>query len=122
MAKWCNDLALDEALSYIAGAERMVACTGQPADYAAVAAAALAEVAVAPPDFSLADGLASGRRLVVAAKPGVPVVTPGLVDHVALVDDTNSRLLYVTTSDNQEITSGSYVDFPEWSIELADPV
>jgi len=122
MAKWCNDLALDAALNYIAGAERMVACSDQPADFAGVAAVALSDVAVVPADFTLADGLTSGRRLTVAAKGGVPVDAPGLVNHVALVDDTNSRLLYVTTTDNQEITSGSFVDFPEWSIEIADPV
>lgn len=121
MAKYCHPDNLDAALSAIAVADKMVACSDQPADFAGVAAITLAETAMAPADFTIGDGVASGRRLTVAAKGGVPVDDPGLVNHVALVDTVASKLLYVTTTDNQEITSGSFVDFPEWSIEIADP-
>lgn len=121
MAKYTHPDNLDAALSAVAAADLMVACSDQPADFAGVAALLLAEVAMAPADYTLADGLTSGRRVTMAAKGGVPVTNAGLVNHVALVDTVASKLLYVTTTDNQEITSGSFVDFPEWSIEIAGP-
>lgn len=122
MAKYCHPDNLDATLTAISAADLMVACSSQPLDFAGVAPVNLAEVALAPADFAISDGLSSGRRLTITAKGGVSVGAPGMVNHVALVDTVNSKLLYVTTTDNQEITSGSFVDFPEWSIELADPV
>lgn len=121
MAKYCHPDILDAALADIALADKIVACSAEPADFAGVAAVSLSETAMVPADFTIGAGGASGRRVTVAAKTGVAVGSPGLVNHVALVDTANSKLLYVTTTDNQEITSGSFVDFPEWSIEIADP-
>ena len=121
MAKYCHPDNLDAALSAISAATDMHACAGQPVDFADVAARTLSTTTLDPADFTIGEGLASGRRLTVAAKGGVAVTSPGLVDHVAIVDTANSKLLYVTTADNQEVTSGSFVDFPEWSIEIADP-
>ena len=122
MAKYTHPDNLDAALTEVAAATDMYACSAQPADFAGVAAVNLATVGMAPADFTIADGLASGRRLTIAAKGGVAVANPGLVNHVALVDTANSKLLYVTTADAQEVTDGSFVDFPEWAIEIADPV
>lgn len=121
MAKYCHPDIIDTALSEIAEATHMVACAGQPTDFADVASRNKATTEMTSGDFTIGAGLASGRRLTVAAKGGVEVADPGMVDHVALVDTPNSKLLYVTTADNQEVTSGSFVDFPEWSIEIADP-
>lgn len=121
MAKYSHPDVLDASLNEVATAERMIACSDQPADYASVAALLLADVAMAPEDFTIGPGASSGRRVTMAEKPGVAVTTAGNVNHVALVDDTAEKLLYVTTADNQQITDGSFVDFPEWSIEIADP-
>ena len=121
MAKYCHPDNIDAALSAIAVATDMVACDGQPTDFADVALRNKATTPVEPADFTIGDGLASGRRLTVEAKGGVEVADPGMIDHVALVDTAASKLLYVTTADNQEVTAGSFIDFPEWSIEIADP-
>lgn len=121
MAKYCHPDNLDAALSAIAAADTMIACSSQPADYAAVAEVNLAEVSMAPADFTLAAGDVSGRKLTVAAKTDVAVGTEGTINHVALVDTANTKLLYVTTSASQAITLGGFVDFPEWDIEIADP-
>ena len=43
MAKWANDLMMDASLDYVAGSVRMVACSAQPANYAGIAAVAVAE-------------------------------------------------------------------------------
>ena len=56
MAKWANDLMMDASLDYVAGSVRMVACSAQPANYAGIAAVALADVTLAGGDFTKANG------------------------------------------------------------------
>ena len=121
MAKWANDLVMDAALDYIAGATFQVACSGQPANYAGIAAVALADVALAGGDFTKADGDTSGRKVTVAAKSGVTIDTTGTATHVALHD--GSTLRYVTTCTSLALTAGggNTVNFPAWAIEIADP-
>jgi len=121
MAKYCNPDVIDAALDVIATATKMMACNGQPTDYADANTRMLAETAVTAGEFTKDAGSVSGRRLTVAAVQGVAVDSPGTVNHVALVRDSDDTLLYVTTADTQEITPGSFVDFPEWSIEIEDP-
>lgn len=99
----------------------MVALPSAPASYAAAVTAALASTAVASGDFSLASGSVSGRRLNVAAKPGVSVTTPGTASHVALLDDSGARILYLTTCPSSTLASGGTVSFAAWGIEISDP-
>lgn len=121
MAKWVSADVLDQALVMISGASRMMAVVGQPADYAAAAAARLADVAMGPGDFVL-GGAEGGRRVLVAAKDAVPVVVDGTADHVALVNDGAERLLYVTTCDAQPLEAGGLVNIDGWSVEIGAPV
>ena len=121
MAKWVSADVLDQALAMISGARRMMAVVGQPADYAAAAAGALADVAMVPGDFALAEA-GGGRRVLVAAKDAVPVSVAGTVDHVALVNDAAQRLLYVTTCDAQPLEAGGQVNIDGWSVEIGAPV
>ena len=122
MAKWVANAVLDGALQVISGANRMVATTGQPADYAAALAGRLAETAISLADFSLQAGIGQGRQILVAAKSAVPVVAQGLADHVALLDDVGSRLLYVTTCPAQNLPGGGTVNFASWSVEIGAPI
>ena len=121
MAKWVAAGVLDQALGLISSANRMVALVGQPLDYAEATAARLADVAMAPADFSLAPA-GGGRQLLVAAKGGIPVVTPGTADHVALLDDVTGQLLYVTTCAAQALEIGGTVNIESWSVEIGAPV
>lgn len=121
MAKYCNPAVIDAALDVIATANKMMACNNQPVSFADANTKMLAETAMIPANFVKGAGGVSGRRLTVAQVQGIAVTNPGTVNHVALVDTVSSTLLYVTTADTQEITSGSFVDFPEWSIEIEDP-
>lgn len=120
-----DDYVMDGALARYAEAERIVITAGQPANYAAVAAATLAAGAVTPGagngDFTLADGDVSGRKVSVAAQTGLSISASGDADHVCLVDDTSSRLLGVTTCPTQALTSGGTVDTQAYDIEVADP-
>jgi hypothetical protein len=121
MSKWANDLVMDAALDYIAGATVMHACTTLDATptLAEVAAASLADVAMAGGDFSKANGDVSGRKVTVAAKSAVPVDASGDAVDIALVDGSVVR--YVTTCTQQTLTSGNTVNFPSWDAEIGDP-
>ena len=121
MAKWANDLMMDAALDYFAGSTVMVACSAQPANFAGVAAVALADVAVAPGDFTKANGDTSGRKVTVAAKASVPIDVSGTATHIALHD--GSTLRFVTTCTPLALTAGAgnTVNFPSWKDEIGDP-
>lgn len=122
MGKWVSSQVLDGALGVVAGASRMVAIAGQPADFAAVEAGKLAEVGLSAEDFTLGAGAGAGRKLVVGGKTGVVVAAAGTADHVALVDDAQSRLLYVTSCPAQILSAGGTVNFASWSVEIGAPV
>lgn len=123
MAKSVNDVVLDGALDIIRNnCTRMVACSAQPTTFTeANATFALADVTMASGDFTIANGDTSGRKVTVAAKTGVTVDVSGTANHVALLDVTNSRLLYVTTCAAQGVSAGGTVDFGSWKVEIADP-
>lgn len=102
----------------------MTVCTTEPATFtAANATNALADVTMASGDFTVANGDTSGRKVTVAAKAGVLIDTSGTAAHIALLDVTNSKLLYVTTCTSQAITANgsNTVSIPAWDIEIADP-
>ena len=101
---------------------RQTACSAEPADYAGIAAVALASATLAGGDFTKAAGDTSGRKVTVAAKSGVTIDNSGTANHVVLHD--NSAILgYVTTCDALVLTAGAgnTVNFPAWKIELASP-
>jgi len=123
MAKTVHDDVLDGALNILKNnATRMVACSAQPTTYTeGNATYALADVTVASGDFTVANGTTSGRKVTVAAKTAVTVDTSGTVTHVCLLDVTNSKLLYVTTTTSQAVVNPGTVDIGSWAIEIADP-
>jgi hypothetical protein len=123
MAKSVHDDVLDGMLNIIKNnCTRMVICSQEPTTYTeANATYALADVTMASGDFTIANGDTSGRKVTVAAKSSVPVDASGTGNHVALLDVTNSKLLYVTTNTGQALTSGNTVNFGSWKIEVADP-
>lgn len=119
MAKWSSDLNMDAMLDKIATSTRLVVTSGQPANFAGIAAVALADVVVDSGDFTKADGDTSGRKVTVAQQASVPIDASGTATHVCL--DDGSVLLYVTTCTPQALTSGGTVTVPAWDIEVADP-
>ena len=123
MAKTVHDDVLDGALNIVKNnCTRMTACSAQPTTYTeANATYALADVTMAAGDFTLANGDTSGRKLTVAQKTSVTVDASGTANHVALLDVTNLKLLYVTTCSNQALTAGNTMTFNAWDIEIADP-
>lgn len=126
MAKAAHDDVMDGALNVIKNnVTRMTACSAQPLTFAeGDATYALADVTMASTDFTIANGDTSGRKATVAAKSSVVIDATGTATHIALLDVTNSKLLYVTTCTSLALTAGggNTVNFPAWDIEIADPV
>ena len=122
MAKFVNTAVLDGALNIVATATRMVAVSGQPANFTAAETGKLAEATLVSGDFALAAGDVSGRKVIVAAKSGLSVIAAGTADHVALLDPTTSALLYVTTCPAQALPAGGTVSIGTWSVEIENPV
>lgn len=124
MAKAVHDDVLDASLNYIENnATRMTLCSAQPTTYAeGNATYALADVTIDSSDFTgPANGDVSGRKTAVNAQTAVDVDTTGTGTHVALLDVSNSKLLYVTTCTSVAVDSAGTVDFGAWDIEIADP-
>ena len=122
MAKFTADAVLDAACAKVATCTRMVVTSAQPANFAGIAAVALADVTLTAGagngDYTIADGDTSGRKLTVAAQSGVPIDSSGTATHVCLDDGTT--LLQVTTCTSQALTAGGTVDVPAYDIEFAD--
>lgn len=124
MAKSVHDDVLDGALNIIKNnCTRMTFCSAQPTTFTeANATFALADVTMATGDFTNANGDTSGRKGTVTAKAAVPVDVTGTGNHIALLDVTNSKLLYVTTTASQAVGAGGTIDIGSWKYEIADPV
>ncbi len=123
MGKYINPAVLDLALGDIrSSCNKMVVCSQQPLTFAeANATYALASVAMAPADFTLANGDTSGRKVSVAAKAAVPVTVNGTGNHVALVDTATSTLKLVTTAPSTALSAGGTVDIGAWKDEIQAP-
>ena len=128
MAKSVNDDVLDAALDEIINnADTRVACEGEPSTYADATTDkgnggnALGETTITAGDFSKSDGDTSGRKLTVPQQTGVSVDVDGTVDHEAIVDDTQSRLLHVTTTTSQSVTTGGTMTLDSRDEEIEDP-
>lgn len=132
MAKSVHNDVLDGALNVIKNnCTKMVVCSAEPLDYNQAnnidtdtpAGYKLAEVAMASGDFTIADDV-SGRKVTVAAKSGILIADSGSATHIALLDVTNSKLLYVTTCTAQSLTANgsNTVSVPSWKASIADPV
>ena len=119
MAKFLHNDVFDGAFNIIKNnCTTMMVCSDQPTTRAEAISLSLADVAMAPADFTLADDV-DGRKMVTAAKTGVPVDAGGAPTYVGMIDAT--RLLLVDTCSGPVLTVGSTVTFPEWKYNLKDP-
>jgi len=130
MAKFAADQIMDAALdNVINNADSLVVCEGQPTNYSEATTSAtssasdtnLGTQSIGTGDFTKADGDTSGRKVTVAAQSGVDVDTGGDADHVAIVDDTNSTLLLVTTQPSTSVTTDGTMSTDAFDEEIEDP-
>ena len=123
MGKALPDATLDVLPAKLATGTRLVVCSAEPANFAGIAAVALADIALTPGngngDFTIANGDVSGRKVTVAQQSAIPIDTSGTATHITL--DDGSALLGVTTCVSQGLTAGGTVTTPAFDIEVADP-
>jgi hypothetical protein len=119
MGKAISDAVFDAASDKIATATRLVVTSGEPANFAGIAAVALADVVVDSGDFTKANGDVSGRKVTVGAQSAVPIDSSGTATHVTL--DDGALLLAVTTCTSQVLTAGGTVTVPAHKYEWTDP-
>lgn len=124
MGKQVSDGVYDNGLNHVVNnVERMVVCDSEPADYTAVAGAALGDAAFGAVDITGPQAGGGGRQIVFDAVEGMDVDESGNADHVALVDDSSNELLLVTTLSNpQGVTQGNTMDVASFSHTIEDPV
>lgn len=122
MAKYTDDAVLDAACAKIATCTRLSACSGQPANYAGIAAVSLGSYTLTAGDgngdYVIANGDTSGRKVTVGAQSGNNASATGTATHVAL--DDGSTLLHVTTCASVGTTSGSPFTVAAYDIEFLD--
>lgn len=123
MGKATPDAVLDQMADYlIAQLDVIYVCSAEPANYAGIAAVALADDPLAGGDLTKANGDTNGRKVTVAQQSDIPIDTTGTATHIVIARDAaTSELLYVTTCTSQALTSGGTVTIPAWDIEIADP-
>lgn len=121
MAKYLHPDVLDSGLEEIKNnCNQQLICNAMPSDRADALSKALAAVAMAGIDFTIANGDAGGRKCTVTAKSGVSVTVTGTSAVAALIDGT--RLLVVTDeTTGQTLTAGNTVNIPTWKITFNDP-
>lgn len=124
MAKFFADPVLDAALTKLATSNRQVITSAQPANFAGIAAVALADnvitAGLGSGDWSAAaNGDVSGRKTTMALQSTITVDASGDATHV--VYDDGSVLQGGTTCTTQTLTSGNTVNIPAHDFEFLDP-
>lgn len=121
MAKYTDDSVLNASCAKIATATRQTIASGQPANFAGIAAVSLGSVTLTAGDgngdYTIANGTTSGRKVTVAAQSGT-VAADGTATHVCLDDGTT--LLHVTTITSQAVTTGNAYNVGSYDAEFAD--
>lgn len=124
MAKFLTDPVFDAALAKMATGTRQVVTSAEPANFAGIAAVALADNVISAGlgggDWSAAaNGDVSGRKVTMSAQLAVVVDSSGTATHV--IYDDGSILLGGTTCTSQALTAANTVDIPAHDLEFLDP-
>jgi hypothetical protein len=121
MAKQLPDATIDSELNYVGGCDTVCVCSGQPTTEAeAYTSLMLARTTLAGGDFTNTDDT-SGRKVTVAAKPGVSITNPGTATHVALVNHAGGTIRLITTCNSLALVAGNLVDIPSFKFNAQDP-
>ena len=101
--------------------DEMNACSQEPTTYTeAVTTFSLGDVAMVAGDFTEADNTPDGRKLTVAAKT-INGDGNGNANHLALVENAQSTLWYVSTTTLVGMEDGVDQSFSAFDIAFRDP-
>ena len=120
MSKATPDAVLDVMLTDVALSSILHVCSGEPANYAGIAAVSLADVVLDAGDFAIADHT-SGRKVTVAQQAAIDIDVSGTATHVVLAVTASSTLKQVTTCTSQALVDTGTVTVPAYIISVADP-
>ncbi len=121
MAKAIDDSVLDAALTKINTSTRQVVCSGQPANFAGIAAVNLAQktLVAGTGNGNWTTAAGTQRKTTTTANSAVAITASGTATHISYDDGTT--LLAVTTCTSQALTSGGTVTIPAHKFEFASP-
>ena len=131
MPHFIPNAVLDAKLALVtANATRVYACSGQPSDFAGIAALALGSYVISSANFTApADnaGPQGGRSVTFASTPltGNNATATGEANHLAFVDDSvggSEELLQVVPCNTQQLTSGQPFTIGASILNENDPV
>jgi hypothetical protein len=115
---------IDASLAYVAASTILHVCSGEPANYAGIAAVSLADIVLTAGDgngdFTIADDT-SGRKVTVSEQADIDIDADGTATHIALATTGDSTLRYVTTCTSQALVNTGTVTVPAFKINIADP-
>lgn len=116
------DSVLDAALDHILNnADRQVALSADPVNYAGVAGVTLAATTMIPGDFTKAAGTVSGRKVSWGRKGPITPSANGTATHMAFVDDTATEILLMWPVEAVALATTTDTDFAEGEYDLLDP-
>lgn len=121
MANRVDSTITDAALlSLKSRAQRLVLLSGSPTAYAQLASTTLGSAPLTTDSFGEPlDGIeAQARRLTVNTIVALPVATGGDADHIAIVNDSEQRILFLRELKNaQRVVAGSSLKLLSFWIE-----
>lgn len=117
MAKETPDAIIDLMLDQAQGTHVTV-CSAQPANYADIAAVALAGQTISG-SHTKANGDVSGRKNTTPAQTAVPISATGTANHVVEHNNTDT-IFKITTCPAQALTNGGTVDLSAYAHEITD--
>lgn len=127
MGKAVDDVVLDAAWDKVADlGDNIYVCSGEPGNFAAIAALLLVTHAMTEGDgngdYTIANAAGGGRKLTITAQAAVTITNAGTATHIVIADLAGSQLLYVTTCTSQALTAGgNTVTIPAWTASIGDP-
>jgi len=134
MTKSVVTSAYEDGLRHIANfGQTMHLCRVAPLDYnQAVQTATQAQSGVAlgkstltlsvnQGTYTTTTGLTSGRRLNITTQTTITLSETANANHLAIVSDTRSALLLVTTITSQAVTAGNTAATSSFNLEIRDP-
>jgi hypothetical protein len=123
VSKFLSVDVIDAGLDKFATAVKTTLCSAQPANFAGIAAVALASVTrtagTGNGSYTKANGDTSGRKLTIAAVSTVTVAVSGTCTYVAYDDGTT--LLGVAESEAKALTAGGTVALSSHKLEIQAP-
>ena len=127
MAKYCSTSAMDALLKYVSTRARQYALlTTDITSYSTASViSSLSSGTTFAGSHTIEDS--TGRRIGFTAVSGMKISNAGAgqnngwITHVAVVNDSSSALLYVTTCTSKQVTTGDTVTVPTWYINVKNP-